>query len=159
MKSSSPTSKNGSRGTKRSNFLFSPEETIAFGREFGKTLSQGDVVVFEGELAAGKTTLIKGIAEGAASFPATKVSSPTFVYLQIYEGTKTLYHFDLYRLNDPHEFSAMGFDEAFDGKGITLIEWPEKIPGMIPKHAIKVTLTHTAEGGRHISIDDPVSQS
>jgi len=129
---------------------------LAFGKEFGQTLTKGSVVLFEGELAAGKTTLIKGIAEGAANVPAHFVSSPTFVYLQIYEGTKTLFHFDLYRLSDPDEFPAMGFDEAFDSEGIALIEWPERIQGMIPNHAITITLTHTPDGGRALTIYDPV---
>lgn len=133
--------------------LSSSEETIQFGKELGKRLPVGSIVLFEGELAAGKTTMIKGIAAGAADYPEEQVSSPTFVYMQIYEGSKTLFHFDLYRLSDPDEFTLMGFDEAFDAGGITLIEWPERIQGHIPSSAIRISLAHSPCGGREVTLE------
>lgn len=92
-------------------FTHSPEETQELGDRFGQTLKDGEVVCFLGDLAAGKTTFIKGLAKGAAGYPASHVNSPTFVYLNIYVGIKTIYHFDLYRLSGLEEFIEMGFDE------------------------------------------------
>ena len=77
--------------------------------------------------AAGKTTFIKGLIHAAAQIASSEVQSPTFNYLNIYEGRKTIYHFDLYRLRDRDEFLSMGFDEFFDAGGICCIEWSERI--------------------------------
>ena len=124
------------------------EETIDIGRNLGKQLPKGSIVCFEGDLAAGKTTLIKGLVSGAANYPEEDVNSPTFVYLNIYEGTKTVYHFDLYRLKDYEEFLAVGFDDFFQQEGICCIEWAERIKEIIPPDAIVINMGHDIEENR-----------
>lgn len=132
----------------------SEEETIAYGKAFGSTLSKNQIVCFFGDLGAGKTTFIKGLVNGFAEYATAEVSSPTFVYLNIYNGSKTVYHFDLYRLKDSDEFLSMGFDEMFDAGGITLMEWSEKIEEILPENRILVTIEHRDEQSRIITIDN-----
>lgn len=108
-----------------------------------------------GDLGAGKTTLVKGIAKGlqkkgrlenhSQEGMESQVTSPTFTYLNIYAGSPPLYHFDLYRLRDGDEFLSMGFEEFLHGSGICCLEWSEKITPLIPPEAIQVTLLH--QGG------------
>ena len=105
----------------------SAADTYRIGTEFGKRLLPDSVVCFFGDLGAGKTTFIKGVVAGASGISGEEVSSPTFTYLNIYRGSKTLYHFDLYRLRNTNEFLSMGFDEMFDAGGICCIEWAEKL--------------------------------
>ena len=130
----------------------SDEETIALGIKIGKLLPANSVVCLFGELGAGKTTFIKGLAAGAAGWSGEQVSSPTFVYLNIYQGTKTIYHFDLYRLHDADEFISMGFDEYFFAGGICCLEWSEKIEGILPRGCIKIVMKHAGNNKRKISI-------
>lgn len=131
----------------------SETETIALGYRFGQNLPENSVVCFFGDLAAGKTTFIKGVIAGIEqSQPAQHVTSPTFVYLNIYEGKKTVYHFDLYRLRDMDEFLSMGFDEMLFAGGICCIEWSERIVPLLPSHSIHVIISHVAENIRHITI-------
>jgi len=130
----------------------SSEETIALGHKVGKCLSDNTIVCFFGDLAAGKTTLIKGIASGVAGYPQDQVNSPTFVYLNIYEGSKKLYHFDLYRLQGADEFLSMGFDEMLFAGGVTCIEWSERIESLLPPDSIRVEILHRGEDAREITI-------
>lgn len=132
----------------------SEAETIALGREFGKSLPDNSVICFFGDLGAGKTTFIKGLANGIADYPPEKVNSPTFVYLNIYSGTKNVYHFDLYRLRDSDEFLSMGFEEMFNADGICCIEWSEKIADLLPSHCLYVTMSHVGDHQRTIRISD-----
>lgn len=118
----------------------SESETIACGVKFGRMLTPNAVVCFFGDLGAGKTTFIKGLAEGYANIPTDQVNSPTFVYLNIYNGTKTICHFDLYRLKDSDEFISMGFDDVFYGGNLCCIEWSERIQALLGDDCIKVTI-------------------
>lgn len=136
----------------RSYTCYSEAETVALGTEFGKTLSDNAVVCFFGDLGAGKTTFIKGVASGAANCLIEQVNSPTFVYLNIYSGTKTIYHFDLYRLRDADEFLSMGFDEMFTAGGICCLEWSEKITDLLPEGCLQVTMSHGKKHERIIRI-------
>lgn len=122
------------------------------GSALGKTLNENSVVCFFGDLAAGKTTFIKGLVAGAAEYDSQEVISPTFVYLNIYKGKKTIYHFDLYRLRDTDQFLSMGFDEYFFANGICCIEWTERIADLLPPNTIKVSLAHLNETTREITI-------
>jgi tRNA threonylcarbamoyladenosine biosynthesis protein TsaE len=131
----------------------SEEETRSFGLAFGKQLESNHIVCFFGDLGAGKTTFIKGLVEGAGVFPKENVNSPTFVYLNIYKGLKTVYHFDLYRLQNADEFLSMGFDEFFSANGICCIEWSERITPILPSSCIHVTMTHRGEFTRSIKLD------
>lgn len=133
----------------------SSEETHNLGKSFGQSLKNGDVVAFFGDLGAGKTTFIRGLVEGTGCPDARSVSSPTFTFLNIYSGEKTVYHFDLYRLPREEEFFAAGFDEYLQADGICCIEWAEKIPASLPQTAIRVTFQYLEEGSRQIEIARP----
>lgn len=127
-------------------------ETFTFSFEFGQRLKRGDIICFFGDLGAGKTTFIKGLTAGAAGIDPDKVNSPTFTYLNIYEGKNTIYHFDLYRLRDSDEFLSAGFHEYLYADGICCIEWSEKIADLIPPEATSVYLSHIDQNTRSISI-------
>lgn len=132
----------------------SVEETLDLGRAFAKRLNSGDCVCFFGDLGAGKTTFIKGVVAGLGG---EGVNSPTFVYLNIYEGQVPIYHFDLYRLRDEEQFLEMGFDEFLFGGGICLIEWSERIAGSLPPNCLQVTLSHLGKSEREVAIHEKVS--
>jgi tRNA threonylcarbamoyladenosine biosynthesis protein TsaE len=132
---------------KNKNFLHSEVETKEAGRYFASLLLPGDVVFLIGDLGAGKTTFVKGIAS-YFGIDEHVVSSPTFTYLQMYDH---LAHFDLYRLGNKEQFYSMGFDEYFSPPFIALIEWPGLIEEGIAKTPYRVTLSHQGEG-RYIEI-------
>lgn len=117
----------------------SPEETIARGKEFASTLKAGDIVCLAGDLGAGKTHFVKGLAEGLG-IPQNEVSSPTFALIAEHVGDLPLYHFDCYRMESPREALEIGAEEYFYGDGITVIEWPERIELLIPDYAIWVAI-------------------
>lgn len=127
-------------------------ETFEQGRKLGEELKVPSVVCLFGELAAGKTTFIKGLVHGATQMDPSVVQSPTFTYLHIYEGQKTVYHFDLYRLRDIDEFLSMGFDEYFEADGICCVEWSERIASYLPSNCLFVFLAHVQEDQRLITI-------
>lgn len=140
---------------KREYTTHSETETYDLGYRLGSKLEDNGVVCFFGDLAAGKTTFIKGLTAGAAAFPDSEVSSPTFVYLNIYQGNRKIYHFDLYRLRDADEFLSMGFDEFFTAGGICCIEWSERIPLLLPEGCLKVVMSHAGgENVREIIIEE-----
>lgn len=129
------------------------EQTLAYGKRLGSILPPNSVVCLTGHLGAGKTHLVKGIVAGATGISSDEVSSPTFVYLSIYKGPKTVYHFDLYRLHDVDEFLSMGFDEYFTAGGICCVEWPERLGSLMPENAICIGLRSTGEDQRLITIE------
>ncbi len=129
-----------------------PEETVAFGRQLGEQLPDHSIVCLYGELGAGKTTLIKGIAAGVTGLDPDAINSPTYVYLNVYGGKRTLYHFDLYRLRDVEEFLGMGFEEYWDTGGVCCIEWAERIASIIPPDAITIQLSHIGAESRQIDV-------
>jgi tRNA threonylcarbamoyladenosine biosynthesis protein TsaE len=100
------------------------DETRALGEKLGRLLVPGDVVLLHGALGAGKTAFAQGIARGLDV--TDPVNSPTFTILKEYEGWLPLYHFDLYRIDDPYELEALGFADYFDGAGVSVIEWAER---------------------------------
>ena len=119
----------------------SSEETIGIGEHLAKWFQKGDIVCFFGDLGSGKTTLIKGIARGLKIGPK-KVNSPTFVLMNSYHGRLPLFHFDLYRLEDVQEISALGCDEYFYGDGISVIEWADRLGVLLPKEYLRIDLKH-----------------
>lgn len=128
----------------------SPEATLALGERLGRLLRPGDVVLLSGTLGAGKTALTQGIARGVGV--SRPVSSPTFTILKEYEGRIPLYHFDLYRIEDPDELEALGFADYFYGDGVSVVEWAERGEGgegadggaAWPEDALRIVIT--AEG-------------
>lgn len=141
------------RGRGLENYLsHSAAETAELGFQLGQRLTVPTVVCLFGELAAGKTTFIKGLVQGAAQIDPSGVQSPTFTYLHIYEGLKTVYHFDLYRLRDIDEFLSMGFDEYFEAEGICCIEWSERIAPYLPLDSLFITFEHVRENERLITM-------
>lgn len=131
----------------------SAEETRQLGREIGRQLPINSVICFYGDLGAGKTTFIKGLAGGVLGSSGEEINSPTFTYLNIYPGNKTLYHFDLYRLRDGDEFLQMGFDEYFDAGGICCIEWAEKIHMLEISKVITVEIAYLGAEMRSVEIN------
>jgi len=133
----------------------SAEETIALGKQLSKQLKDNSVVCFFGDLAAGKTTFIKGLASGVTDCELEEINSPTFVYLNIYEGRRKVFHFDLYRLNGPGDFLDMGFDEYFYSGGVSCIEWSERMDSLIPSDSVRVEMKHVGDNKRRITISAP----
>ncbi|MCP9291126.1 tRNA (adenosine(37)-N6)-threonylcarbamoyltransferase complex ATPase subunit type 1 TsaE [Gracilimonas sediminicola] len=129
----------------------SVDETIQIGFEFGKQLTPGDVVCLAGDLGAGKTHFVKGVASFFGIEPE-KVSSPTYTLIHEYSGDTPVYHFDCYRLKHEQEALEIGAEEYFYGDGVCLVEWPEKIDGLIPEDAIWVEMSHLPENKRKIII-------
>lgn len=115
-------------------------ETRQFGERLAAFLTPGDVVLLTGEMGAGKSVLARGIARGLGVEGA--MPSPTFTYLQPYEGRVRLYHFDLYRLDDADTLYAMGLDEFIGGDGVALIEWPERCPEALPERNLTIRLDY-----------------
>lgn len=127
-------------------------DTQQMGYQLGQQLPPNTLICLFGDLGAGKTTFVKGLVQGAAQLDETVVQSPTFTYLNIYEGMQTIYHFDLYRLRDKDEFLGMGFDEYFEAGGICCIEWSERLGSYLPSTCLKVHLTHAGEDQRWITL-------
>ncbi len=107
----------------------SPDETIALGQELASLLAPPKIVVLRGDLGAGKTTLVKGIAEGFHAASHDDVTSPTFTLIHEYRGpSATLYHIDLYRIDTQRELETLGLDDLMTDNSVLLIEWGEKFP-------------------------------
>ena len=121
-------------------------ETFECGRTYGEKAKAGEVYALNGDLGAGKTVWAKGFAAGLGI--TEPVSSPTFTIMQTYEGGRlTLYHFDVYRIEDPEEMEEVGFDEWISGDGVALIEWADMVEDLLPKETIRVTITRLTDGG------------
>ncbi len=127
------------------------DETLAIGRRLSENLKPGDVVTLSGQLGAGKTTLVKGIASGLGV--EEPVTSPTFTLIQEYEGRIPLYHVDLYRITEAEQLEDLGLEEYFYGNGVTLIEWPEKAVSFLPPYAWAVGITVHDKGRREFVIE------
>lgn len=129
----------------------SAEETIELGKKLGSKLQKGDVIALQGTLAAGKTTITKGIAEALGI--TENITSPTFCLISEYSGKMNLYHMDVYRLDDEEDFENLGTDDMIYGDGVCVIEWSEKIMKALPKKTIKITLTPVSDGSEKRIID------
>lgn len=116
----------------------SVEETEKLGHEIGKLAQSGDIICLIGDLGTGKTHLSKGIARGLQVHD--HITSPTFTIVNEYEGRLKLYHFDVYRVNDPDEIAAIGFDEYIFGNGVSIIEWANYIEELIPEESLTITI-------------------
>lgn len=131
----------------------SAEETISLGEKIGSLLKPGDIIAMSGTLAAGKTTITKGIAK-ALGVDDT-ITSPTFCLISEYEGKKMpLFHMDVYRLDSVEDFINLGVDDMLFGEGVCIIEWSEKIKSELPKNTIWMNIMPEDDGSRIISLDN-----
>ncbi|MGE4357276.1 MAG: tRNA (adenosine(37)-N6)-threonylcarbamoyltransferase complex ATPase subunit type 1 TsaE [Candidatus Omnitrophota bacterium] len=121
-------------------------ETKKIGKELGKNLVSGDIIALMGELGAGKTVLVKGIAQ-SLGIPAQLINSPSFVLIREYPAKINLYHFDLYRLKNLNEIETLGWEEYLSKKGILIIEWAERMRDILPEEylCVKMKILDTRE--------------
>lgn len=129
------------------------EETIELGKKIGRLLQKGDIIALQGTLAAGKTTITKGIAQALGV--SEEITSPTFCLISEYEGRLPLYHMDVYRLEGGDDFINLGVEDLIYGNGVSLIEWSEKVMDELPKKTIILRL-ETTEGTteRNITLEN-----
>lgn len=131
----------------------SPEETIAFGRTLGELLAPPKLVLLRGDLGAGKTTLVKGIAAAFDAASEEDVTSPTFTLIHEYRGPRVnLYHIDLYRIDTQRELDTLALDDLRGEDSILLIEWGEKFPRFVRERDVEISLERTGESSRSIKI-------
>jgi tRNA threonylcarbamoyladenosine biosynthesis protein TsaE len=133
----------------------SAEETIERGREIGARLKPPVLVLLSGELGAGKTTLTKGIASGLGAANEDEVTSPTFTLVHKYARGAPVYHVDLYRIGDFHDFETLGLEDVFAEKAVVIVEWPDKFTLRTQWPVMRIRLEHVAEDTRRISIAEP----
>lgn len=127
----------------------SAEETIALGRTLAGSLSPPKLVLLRGDLGAGKTTLVKGIAAAFEAAAEEDVTSPTFTLVHEYRGPRAnLYHIDLYRVDTPRELETLGLDDLRSDNSILLIEWGEKFPRFLEERDMEIALERVSEGLR-----------
>lgn len=125
------------------------EETRAFGHNLAKSLKKGSVIAMIGDLGTGKTTLTKYIAEGLGIDEG--ITSPTFTIVREYKsGRLPLYHFDVYRVNDPDELFEIGVEEYFYGDGVVIVEWADLIYDMLPQGTVVLRLAYGADENARI---------
>jgi tRNA threonylcarbamoyladenosine biosynthesis protein TsaE len=131
----------------------SAEETIAFGRTLARLLAPPKFVLLRGDLGAGKTTLVKGIASAFRAAAEDDVTSPTFTLVHEYRGPNTnLYHIDLYRIDTLRELETLGLDDLRSDNSILLIEWGEKFHGLVAERDLEILLEREGENRRRIRI-------
>lgn len=129
----------------------SEAETIALGEKLARELPQRRVVLLIGNLGAGKTTLAKGIVQGRGAAGPDDVSSPTFTLIHEF-GKGSVYHIDLYRLDELHEVETLGLDELFDRDALVLIEWGERFPQLLPAERTEIRITPVEDDARQIEV-------
>ncbi len=117
----------------------SEQQTDVLGRLLAETLPDGAVVALLGPLGAGKTRLVQAIA-AASGVPREEVGSPTFVLVREYEGDRSIFHFDAYRLRDSDEFLELGPDEYFESDGLSFVEWADKVEDATPEDRLEIVV-------------------
>jgi tRNA threonylcarbamoyladenosine biosynthesis protein TsaE len=129
----------------------SADETIAFGRTLAEILIPPKLVLLRGDLGAGKTTLVKGIAAAFETADEEDVTSPTFTLIHEYRGPRAnLYHIDLYRVDTPRELDTLALDDLRSENSILLIEWGEKFPRLVRERDVEISLEREGESRRRI---------
>ncbi|KYH29345.1 MULTISPECIES: tRNA (adenosine(37)-N6)-threonylcarbamoyltransferase complex ATPase subunit type 1 TsaE [Clostridium] len=121
------------------------DKTIDIGMQIGKLANSGDIICLIGDLGTGKTHITKGIAKGLGI--DDHITSPTFGIVNEYEGRHKLYHFDVYRVNDPDEIEAIGFDEYIFSDAVSIIEWANYIEELIPQEHLTIIIEKMPEMG------------
>jgi tRNA threonylcarbamoyladenosine biosynthesis protein TsaE len=128
---------------------YSEEQTYRLGKLVGRNVNPGDIILLFGDMGSGKTVFSKGIAHGADV--SGTVTSPTYTIMNTYIGRIPIFHFDIYRLNEPEELYDLDYEEYFFGRGVSIVEWPERLDYLLPEEYFKVTLCKMQEeNGRKI---------
>jgi tRNA threonylcarbamoyladenosine biosynthesis protein TsaE len=135
----------------------SPEETTNWGRQFAARLKAPIVVLLSGELGSGKTTLTKGIVSGLGAASEEEVTSPTFTLVHVYgqsqqRAISKVYHVDLYRIENSHDFETLGMEDVFEQPGVLIVEWAERFPLKSPWPQIQVRLEHLDGDRRRLTV-------
>ena len=133
----------------------SAEETTAWGREFASRLKAPVLVLLSGDLGSGKTTLTKGIVSGLGAAREEDVTSPTFTLLHSYgnsQAEKPVFHGDLYRIENFHDFETLGMEDLFTRPGVVILEWSERFPLPSPWPEMRIRLEHLGGDSRRITV-------
>lgn len=130
----------------------SVEETEAAGEALGRTLEPGSVVAMYGDLGAGKTAFVRGMARGLCS--GARVTSPTFTIVNEYDGRLPIFHFDMYRLGSSDELFDIGWEDYLDRGGVCVVEWSEKVEDAFDGREIRVLISPVSENTRLITIEE-----
>ncbi|MGI6571452.1 MAG: tRNA (adenosine(37)-N6)-threonylcarbamoyltransferase complex ATPase subunit type 1 TsaE [Caldicoprobacterales bacterium] len=117
----------------------SEEDTYLFGKWIGSNTKAGDIILLFGQMGSGKTVLSRGIAHGAGV--SGMVNSPTFTIMNSYSALHPVFHFDLYRLNEPEELYDLDYEDYFFGTGITIVEWAERLDYLLPEEYLKISIS------------------
>ncbi len=137
----------------------SSEETIARGREIGARLKAPVLILLSGDLGAGKTTLTKGIAAGLGAAREEDITSPTFTLVHKYQGSTRVYHVDLYRIEDLHDFETLGLEDIFSEQAVVIVEWPDRLKLRTDWPIVRIRLEHVAEEVRRILVSESIGTS
>lgn len=132
----------------------SADETIAVGRKIAYGIDAPQLILLEGDLGAGKTTLAKGIVSGLGAASEDDVSSPTFALVQEYGSGPAVYHIDVYRLDDSAELESLGLDDIWDRDAVVLMEWGARFKTRLPTDLIEIHLRHLEGDHRRIEVLD-----
>ena len=133
----------------------SVSDTEHFAGDFARKLSPNSVVALHGEMGAGKTHFVRGMVGGLGG-DKNRVSSPTFVLLNVYDSTKIpIYHLDAYRVAGSEDFEAIGFAELLEQNAIVVVEWPERIGSLLPPYTLHIHIEPTGAHGRRITVATP----
>ncbi len=133
----------------------SAEETTALGRRLAAQMNPPKLVLLRGDLGAGKTTLVKGIAAGFGAASEDEVTSPTFTLVHEYRGpAATLYHIDLYRVDTQRELDTLALDDLMSERSILLIEWGEKFPRFVQERDVEIALERLGENERQVLVNE-----
>lgn len=127
-------------------------ETIKLGEKIAKQLKLGDLIALSGDLGAGKTTLVKGIAKGLGVKDYRYVNSPSFVLVKEYKGRMPLFHFDIYRLNNLKDIEDIGYEDYLGRRGVVVIEWSSKMQRILPKRRLEITMKIRSSSRRVIKV-------
>ena len=134
----------------------SAEETTSWGRQFAARLKAPIVVLLNGELGSGKTTLTKGIVSGLGAASEEEVTSPTFTLVHVYgqseRAVSKVYHVDLYRIENFHDFETLGMEDVFEQPGVLIVEWAERFPLKLPWPQVRVRLEHLDGDRRRLTV-------